>query len=113
MPCACALSCLHIAFPEGKSRTPAGVFWPAVTKSLYHGIREEKNKVLLKDFDYVLPEELIAQYPLDRRDRSRLLVLERENNRLHHVGFAGLPAWCRRLFSLSRTSRRDRSRRSR
>jgi S-adenosylmethionine:tRNA ribosyltransferase-isomerase len=87
------LSCLHIAFPEGKSRTPAGVFWPAVTKSLYHGIREEKNKVLLKDFDYVLPEELIAQYPLDRRDRSRLLVLERENNRLHHVGFAGLPAW--------------------
>ncbi|NLZ44648.1 MAG: tRNA preQ1(34) S-adenosylmethionine ribosyltransferase-isomerase QueA [Clostridia bacterium] len=49
--------------------------------------------MLLKDFDYVLPEELIAQYPLDRRDRSRLLVLERAANRLHHVGFTDLPAW--------------------
>ncbi|NLY88279.1 MAG: tRNA preQ1(34) S-adenosylmethionine ribosyltransferase-isomerase QueA [Firmicutes bacterium] len=49
--------------------------------------------MLLKDFDYTLPEELIAQYPLDRRDRSRLLVLERESNRLHHAGFTDLPAW--------------------
>ena len=47
--------------------------------------------MLLKDFDYVLPEELIAQYPLDRRDRSRLLVLERAANRLHHVGLPTYP----------------------
>jgi S-adenosylmethionine:tRNA ribosyltransferase-isomerase len=49
--------------------------------------------LLLSDFDYVLPEELIAQYPLEERDRSRLLVLERADNRLHHVGFSDLPAW--------------------
>jgi len=45
----------------------------------------------LKDFDYLLPQELIAQYPPDRRDQSRLLVLERENERLRHLNFAGLP----------------------
>jgi len=33
----------------------------------------------LSDFDYNLPEELIAQYPADRRDESRLLVLDRKN----------------------------------
>jgi S-adenosylmethionine:tRNA ribosyltransferase-isomerase len=29
------------------------------------------------DFDYTLPEELVASHPADRRDRSRLLVLDR------------------------------------
>ena len=27
-------------------------------------------------FDYILPEELIAQYPADRRDGSRMMVLD-------------------------------------
>lgn len=30
------------------------------------------------DFDYILPEELIASYPLDSRDESRLLKLDKE-----------------------------------
>ncbi|MBO6010504.1 MAG: S-adenosylmethionine:tRNA ribosyltransferase-isomerase, partial [Oscillospiraceae bacterium] len=29
------------------------------------------------DFNYELPQELIAQTPLDRRDSSRLLVLDK------------------------------------
>ena len=29
-----------------------------------------------KDFDYYLPEELIAQTPLEKRDESRLMCLE-------------------------------------
>ena len=28
-----------------------------------------------KDFDYALPEELIAQTPIERRDASRLMTL--------------------------------------
>lgn len=32
----------------------------------------------LEDFDYYLPEELIAQTPLEKRDSSRLLVLDRK-----------------------------------
>ncbi len=30
----------------------------------------------LEEFDYYLPEELIAQHPVDKRDESRLLVLQ-------------------------------------
>lgn len=34
--------------------------------------------MLLSEFDYELPEELIAQLPADKRENSRMLVLERE-----------------------------------
>lgn len=43
------------------------------------------------DFDYDLPNELIAQTPLPRRDASRLLVLERGTGRIDHATFADLP----------------------
>lgn len=33
--------------------------------------------MLLSDFDYDLPEELIAQQPLEQRDASRMLILDR------------------------------------
>ena len=38
-------------------------------------------------FDYVLPEELIAQYPLPKRDESRLMVLDRNNEHITHSRF--------------------------
>jgi len=38
----------------------------------------------LSDFDYYLPKELIAQYPLKKRDTSRLLVLNRKNSKIEH-----------------------------
>jgi S-adenosylmethionine:tRNA ribosyltransferase-isomerase len=38
----------------------------------------------LSDFDYSLPKELIAQYPLKERDEARLLVLDRKNAKIEH-----------------------------
>jgi S-adenosylmethionine:tRNA ribosyltransferase-isomerase len=38
----------------------------------------------LSDFDYHLPKELIAQYPLEKRDEARLLVLNRQNGNIEH-----------------------------
>ncbi len=52
-------------------------------------------------FDYPLPERLIAQQPADRRDASRLLVVDRRNHTLAHRHFRDLPAYLRpgdRLF---------------
>lgn len=52
-------------------------------------IVNEKVKTDLKtsDFDYELPEELIAQHPLEKRDDSRLMVLDREAGTLAHKHF--------------------------
>ena len=41
----------------------------------------------LADFDYDLPKELIAQYPLKERDNARLLVLRREDGLIEHCIF--------------------------
>ncbi|PJA29436.1 MAG: tRNA preQ1(34) S-adenosylmethionine ribosyltransferase-isomerase QueA [candidate division Zixibacteria bacterium CG_4_9_14_3_um_filter_46_8] len=41
----------------------------------------------LADYDYHLPRELIAQYPLDQRDQSRLLVLSKETGDIQHRRF--------------------------
>ena len=43
------------------------------------------------DFDYVLPPELIAQYPLAERSASRLLRLDGASGQLSHHGFSQLP----------------------
>jgi len=44
------------------------------------------------DFDYELPEELIAQAPLPERDASRLLVLPRTQGEIQHRSVRELPA---------------------
>ncbi len=43
--------------------------------------------ISLKDFDYPLPKDLIAQYPAERRDQSRLLVLDRRSRKMEHKLF--------------------------
>jgi len=39
------------------------------------------------DFDYYLPQELIAQHPADRRDHSRLMVIDRRKGTIEHKIF--------------------------
>lgn len=39
------------------------------------------------DFDYYLPEELIAQTPLEKRDESKLMVLDRKTGEITHETF--------------------------
>lgn len=39
------------------------------------------------DFDYFLPEKLIAQTPLEKRDESRLLILDKKTGEIEHKHF--------------------------
>lgn len=43
--------------------------------------------MLLSEFDYILPEELIAQRPSDKRENSRMMVLNRDNQEILHKHF--------------------------
>ena len=47
------------------------------------------------DFDFRLPEELIAQTPLERRDASRLLTLDKSTGAVGHHHFYDLPQFLR------------------
>ena len=49
----------------------------------------------VRDFDFELPQELIAQAPLPERDASRLLVLPRGGGPLQHRGVRDLPSLLR------------------
>jgi S-adenosylmethionine:tRNA ribosyltransferase-isomerase len=51
--------------------------------------------VKLSDFDYPLPEELIAQEPVAPRDASRLLVVPRDGAPLREALFSDLPGLLR------------------
>ncbi|WP_317302837.1 tRNA preQ1(34) S-adenosylmethionine ribosyltransferase-isomerase QueA [Acidaminococcus timonensis] len=45
------------------------------------------------DFDYDLPQELIAQTPVEPRDSSRLLVMDKNTGELEHRHFYNLPEY--------------------
>lgn len=42
------------------------------------------------DFDFYLPEKLIAQTPLEKRDSSKLLVLDKETGNISHTHFLNI-----------------------
>jgi len=52
--------------------------------------------VKLSDFDYRLPEELIAQKPVEPRDKSRLMVINRKNGEIHHTIFRNITAYLKK-----------------
>ena len=41
----------------------------------------------ISEFDYNLPEELIAQFPAQKRELSRMLVLDRQSDKIEHKNF--------------------------
>ena len=57
--------------------------------------RKAGSPLKTSDFYYDLPQELIAQTPLDRRDSSRLMVLDRETGATQHMHFYDLPSLLR------------------
>src|SRR5450432_3677225 len=52
--------------------------------------------ISLSEFDYSLPEELIAQRPLERREDSRMLVLHRAERRWEDRRFIEFPSFLHR-----------------
>jgi len=49
----------------------------------------------LSEFDYQLPKELIAQYPLKERDKARLLVVNRQDGTVEHRIFKDIAGYVR------------------
>src|SRR5438094_8395491 len=51
--------------------------------------------LLTRDYDYELPQELIASRPLARRDASRMMVLHRAEQRSEHRAFSDFQSYVR------------------
>jgi len=47
------------------------------------------------DFYFDLPPERIAQHPIERRDHSKLLVMDRQSGDIEHTAFSHLPDYLR------------------
>jgi S-adenosylmethionine:tRNA ribosyltransferase-isomerase len=64
------------------------------------GTRESRNGKTgmsnhLRDYDYELPRELIAQHPLPRREDSRMMVVRRDRKKIEHAHFIDLKKFLR------------------
>ena len=53
----------------------------------YNKKYERNKKLKVSDFNYELPETLIAQHPYDKRDEARLMVLDKTNEKIEHKVF--------------------------
>jgi S-adenosylmethionine:tRNA ribosyltransferase-isomerase len=61
--------------------------------------------MLVSNFDYDLPPELIAQEPLRKRDQSKMMILERKTCRIFHSSFLDFPDLlsCRDVLVINET----------
>ena len=58
------------------------------------------------DFDYYLPEALIAQTPLAKRDNSRLMILDRKTGEIKHEVFYNIVNYLTKYLSETQKSGR-------
>ncbi len=58
-----------------------------MAKTATDPIRNVQGPMKLSQFDFNLPQELIAQYPPKNRDESRLMVVDRKNETIEHKNF--------------------------
>ena len=49
--------------------------------------------MLTAEFDYDLPQELIAQTPLPKREKSRMMILDRQTGKINHARFEEFPGY--------------------
>ena len=63
------------------------IYYNAVHLLLEPDLGSRRSTLRTSDFDYVLPTDFIAQSPLEPRDSSRLLVLDRSTGRTEHTLF--------------------------
>ena len=62
------------------------------------------QRMKLSQFRYDVPEELVAQYPLDNRDDSRLMIINRETGTFEHRMFKDVVDIFDEAMSLWRTT---------
>ena len=63
------------------------------------------SEMLVRDFDFDLPPELIAQEPVAERGTARLLCLDRVSGEVQHRVVADLPELLHAVMSWSSTTR--------
>lgn len=83
------LFCIGWTHAAGKASEPLRVMSLIHRRIKISCVIVSKGKFIMdvKDFDFYLPEELIAQDPLAKRDNSRLLVLNRKTGAIEHKVF--------------------------
>jgi S-adenosylmethionine:tRNA ribosyltransferase-isomerase len=65
--------------------------WPTSSRSLQDTALSYNRSVLVSDFDFELPPELIAQQPPAQRGQSRMLAMSRQRGVLQDLWFNDLP----------------------
>ena len=61
---------------------------------------EKKKKYKLGDFDYPLPKKYIAQYPGEKRDQAKLMVVNKKTKTIEHKKFNNIGNYLRKNYLL-------------
>ena len=51
------------------------------------------NQIKLSNFKFVLPEHHIAQYPIEKKENARLMVVHRQSGKIEHKTFKDLASY--------------------